>query len=345
MANLLVEHRIGASILMLVFGILVLLTSLIFNWKHARYSAEQNVAKEKTYEFLKTSAFQLGLLFAGAGASISTYFFQQSYQREYDEELKKKEALATLALRISIMTRQYVQNIQPFDEFLDDGKPFVGVAKIDNWNQTLKDILLGSEKTLAAKLGALFYIKLDISLDGIESAFSLTKDFERAPYLARVASPQLIAAISDDETMLNARLKKFVTEYLSMEKETEFPKVIDDVVAKNNARYKVTMSELVQDLDILRRSAVRQIARYCALNHYLQFQLSNETILIRLQFETEEETYRDWIIKNKGFLGEFRFGSKTCWEILEYEESKGSAEEPIQEVKTPPKNDKKKRKK
>ncbi len=191
----LIRHNALISAVMTAVGVLMLI--VWFGVVILHKNAERNSKSEKYFDSLKAAVFQIGLVMVGAGASITTYFVQQQYQREYDVEQKRNDALSILGRRISLSTISYIKNIKPYDELLDEGTPFIGLQRSLDANVAMTALRNGGEAFIVA-INKLSDIEMDTTFTNIARRFDFSDDLNNSIYLSRIASDDEKIAYADD---------------------------------------------------------------------------------------------------------------------------------------------------
>jgi hypothetical protein len=318
MTAFLLDHRGWMSFTLFLLGLSAIIAAFFASWLHAGYATAKDVRSEKFFDFLRTSLFQIGLVFAGAGASLSTYFFQQDYQRGVEDLTHRQEAIAKLDYRLALTTKQFNANISPYSDLLDKGGPFVTVSEIEKLNDTWKKVLSGGDK-LSEVLGEFFDTTLDTDFAGVPNAFRFFSEFERDQYLSRAISPQLQAAIAEDDTVISGRFKKFIDTYGPLNDDTSAQntkksKSMNEIIKKDNTRFLLATSEMLQNFDYVRRATLRQMGRFCILQDAIGKGTLSTELMSKLEFLYESAI--GWLEKEKSLLSQYSFGSKKCSEQI-----------------------------
>jgi|UPI000786400A hypothetical protein len=319
MSSFFLDHRGWLSVGLFLVGLSTLIAAFFVSWLHAGYASAGNIRSEKFFDFLKTSLFQIGLVFAGAGASLTTFFFQQDYQRDIEKLTHRQEAIAKLDYRLALTIKQFNANISPYSDLLDRGGPFLTVSEITKWNETWKKVLSGGDK-LSEVLGEFFDTSLDTDFASVPAAFKFFPEFEKDQYLSRTISPQLQAAIAEDDIVISGRFKKFLDAYGPINddtstKNTKKPISMNDIIKKDNARFLVVTSEMLQNFDYVRRAALRQMGRFCILQDAVSRNTLSAALMDKLEFLYDESAV-GWLNKESSLLSQFNFGSKRCSEQI-----------------------------
>ena len=310
---------VGVLMLIVWFGVVIL-----------HKNAERNSKSEKYFDSLKAAVFQIGLVMVGAGASITTYFVQQQYQREYDVEQKRNDALSILGRRISLSTISYIKNIKPYDELLDEGTPFIGLQRSLDANVAMTALRNGGEAFIVA-INKLSDIEMDTTFTNIARRFDFSDDLNNSIYLSRIASDDEKIAYADDSQTFGIVAEKTIPLFHEIQetvlinvKDLNKKITSDDLIRKNELVLRQRYGEIIEGLHRMRSLAVRLIARHCVM-HYLISQVANEGELrIPAQFasilaQREERNYTEFLSANRGLLSAAKFGTETCWSILEYD--------------------------
>jgi hypothetical protein len=209
--------------------------------------------------------------------------------------------------------RHHTLNVKPLSEILDRGGPFVLAGDIDHWNLTIKGILLDGDERVGI-FSDLFYKYLDVDYSTLISSMTIYSEFKDDTFGSKYLDANMLAEISSDDKIIDIRFRKFNTAYDELNNELSKLDASWMQKVKKDAVYGVRGHEMLQNFDLGRRSALRQIARLCILKNILDAEAFTQSA--DATFDVGDDNALAWVENNRSKLEKYKNGDRSCYALV-----------------------------
>lgn len=289
-------------------GVLLIFLSLVIN-SHVAHNVRADLRhREKLLEYYRNTFSQIGVILIGIGVSLSVFYFQQSYQERSRRTAELQQVIAKMALQLAREAAQ-MASLAEFDEVLDWHGPYKDPG---SGNGTMAGRLAGPE--LAGRIARIRLIQDDVDANDL-ALLNVSQIFENS-FVVNELDPAIWFNIVRDESNLRYAVAQLTADYRDLDQVMSGMKpeaVIADSLKAEAAREQVL--DIFYDLDLLRQSGRRLLARTCLM-------LSAGPDFTKLEpvetLETDRDTHAAWLDAVRPVLSAHQVGSQSCFDLLGY---------------------------
>jgi hypothetical protein len=282
--------------------------SLVIN-SHVAHNVRADLRhREKLLEYYRNTFSQIGVILIGIGVSLSVFYFQQSYQERSRRNAELQQIMAKMSLQLAREAAQ-MSSLAEFDEILDRHGPYVDPASGDT---TAADRLRGAE--LAIQIAKIKLTEDDVDIGDL-GLLNVSPIFENS-FVVNEIDPALWFNIVRDEANIRYAVAQLTADYRDLDQ------VLGgqggEVAAANPekaAAAKEQVLDIFYDLDLLRQSGRRLLARTCVLLSAGPGFTQMKPITV---IENDATSHAAWLDDVRSELSRHTVGSQNCFDLLGY---------------------------
>lgn len=289
-------------------GIVLIFLSLVIN-SHVAHNVRADLRhREKLLEYYRNTFSQIGVILIGIGVSLSVFYFQQAYQERSRRNAELQQIMAKMALQLARAAAQ-MSSLAEFDEILDRHGPYIDPS---TGNTAAADRLQGAE--LSAEIAKIKLVEDDVDVRDL-GLLDVSQIFETS-FVVNEIDPALWFNIVRDEANIRYGVTQLAADYRDLDQ--ALAGASGEAAAadpQKAAAARAQVLDIFYDIDLLRQSGRRLLARTCVM-------LSAGSGFTQMKpidaIETDASTHAAWIAKARPELERRNVGSQNCFALLDY---------------------------
>lgn len=293
---------------LILVGLVLISLSLVIN-SHVAHNVRVDLRhREKLLEHYRNIFSQVGIISIGIGASLFVYYLQQSYQERSRRNAELENIISHMALQLARGAAE-TYSLGEFDKLLDHNGPW---EDPDAGSSYTADMLDGPK--LVDAIARIQGVEENVEAQNL-ALLNISKIFEKS-FVVNELEPVLWFNIVRDDSNIVYAVTQLTADYRDLDQVLGGASSEAAVADPSKAKaIKVQLLDVLYDIELLRQSARRLLARTCLM-------LAEGSGFTQMKpvytIETDQPTHKAWLEKVQPLLEQHAIGSKNCFEILGY---------------------------